>query len=291
MRKSLYRLLVSIFVMYPAFPALGGEVCVKDDLAREVCLPGVAGRVISLAPSLTEIVFALGAGANLVGRTARCDYPPEVSGKVNVGPYLKPDLERIISLNPDLVLTRTTSSRKEFVARLEGLGIPVFVSDCRSVGDVFSLTKRVGRLLGKDRRAAELVDELVQRRKALHSRLTGKRSPSVLLVIGTRPLVVSGGKSFIGAMIREVGGDNIAEKAFIPFPKYSAEEIAIKDPELIIVLDKECADGVGCEQEMMRFGDLSAVRNRKIFTVDANKMARPSLRIIDSLERLAEIIH
>jgi iron complex transport system substrate-binding protein len=256
-----------------------------------LCILKPIARTVSLAPNLTEIVFALGAGKRLVGRTTRCDYPPEASKVPAIGEYLKPDPERLISLNPDLVLTTKTGTRKEMVSRLEDLGLKVFVADSRNVNDVFSLIRRVGILLGTPDKARALVSELEQRRKALRQKLAKVKKPSVLFLVGTRPLVVAGGKSPIGAMIREVQGVNIAEDALIPHPRYSGEEVIRKDPDLIIMLGKEHMDRDASLADLKRLGELSALRKGRVYQVDGNVVARPSPRVIEGMERLATILH
>ena len=124
------------------------KVCVEDDLSRQVCVSAFPKRVISLAPSLTQMVFDLGAGHTLVGRTARCDQPPEALKIREIGAYMSPDLERIIALRPELVLSPETGMRKEVVDRLTELGIPTFVDNSNTLDDIVHTITGLGRSLG-----------------------------------------------------------------------------------------------------------------------------------------------
>lgn len=266
-------------------------VCVTDDLSRRVCVKRPVRRVVSFAPSLTEIVFALDAGTLLKGRTARCNRPPAALPVPVVGAYLNPDLERVIALQPDLVVTTQTGVRKEVVERLEALRIPIFVDDSGSIDAVLSLLRRIGVLLSRETEVAVVVQSLRERREAIRRRITGAEAPAVLFAVGVRPLVVASGKSFIGSLLREVEAVNIAEDAALAFPRFSMEEVIRKDPDVILMLDKECTARDRCREEWTRYSQLRAVRTGRVHALDADLMARPGSGIMDCLEELAAILH
>ena len=270
--------------------SLTPKVCVEDDLSRQVCVPAFPKRVISLAPSLTEIVFDLGAGHPLVGRTERCNEPPEALKIQDIGAYLNPDLERIIALRPDLVLSPEAGMRKEVVNRLTELGIPTFVDNSNSLDEIVHTVNRLGTILGRESDAKAVVQQFQQRRQAVRERVAHVSKPLILFAVGIRPLVLAGGRSFIGSLIREAGGVNVAEEAAVPYPKFSMEEVARRDPDIIVVLNKECRDDE-CFNEWQRHQALSAVRNNQVYELDADLIARPSPRIMDALEQLAAILH
>jgi iron complex transport system substrate-binding protein len=267
------------------------EVCVRDGLARNVCVPRPVKRVISFAPSLTETVFALNAGPLLVGRSRLCNRPREALKVQEIGAYLNPDIERVIALRPDLVLTTKTGARRELVQRLERLGVPVFVDNSRNLDDILELIERLGVLLSRERDAGILVKELRSRRRAIRERVEGLKKPTVFLAVGIRPLVAAGGKSFIGSLIREAAGTNIAETSPIPYPRFGMEEVIRKDPNMILFLTKECPDPEQCREEWRRFPVLKAVKGGQLYELDADLMARPSPGIIDALEKLVAIFH
>ncbi len=266
------------------------RVCVTDDLQRRVCVDHVPKRVVSFAPNLTEMVFALDAGDRLVGRTQRCNVPPEALKVPEIGAYLKPDFERVLASRPDLVLTNRSATRKEIVHRLDLMGIPVFVADTKTIDGIYSVLRRLGILLDRQKRSRDIVAELRRRRTAIQDRVSESNRPIVLFAVGIRPLVAAGGKSFIGSLIREVGGINIAEDAAKPFVRYSIEEVIKQNPDVILVLNKECA-GQGCIDLWREHDVLTAVRKGRVYPLDADLMARPSPRIMDELEELAGILH
>lgn len=280
----------AILFMLPVAAEPGSKVCVEDDLSRQVCVTAFPKRVISLAPSLTEIVFDLGAGNTLVGRTARCNEPPEALKIPDIGAYMNPDLERIIALRPDLVLSPERGIRKEVVDRLTDLGIPTFVDNSETLDDIVHSVKRLGTILGRETDAETAVEQFQKRRQAVRERVHNANRPLVLFAVGIRPLVLAGGRSFIGSMIREAGGINVAEEAAVPHPKFSMEEVARRDPDIIIVLNKECRDDE-CFNAWQRHQDLRAVQRHQVYQLDADLIARPSPRIIEALEQLAATLH
>jgi cobalamin transport system substrate-binding protein len=280
----------AILLMLPAAAEPAPKVCVEDDLSRQVCVPAFPKRVISLAPSLTEIVFDLEAGHTLVGRTARCNKPPEALKIQDIGAYMNPDLERIIALRPDLVLSPETGMRKEVVDRLTELGIPAFVDNSNTMDEIVHSINRLGKILGRESEANTVVQQFQQRRQAVRERADHVSKPLILFAVGIRPLVIAGGRSFIGSLIREAGGVNVAEEAAVPYPKFTMEEVARRDPDIIIVLNKECR-GDECFNEWQRHRALSAVRNSQIYQLDADLVARASARIMDALEQLTAIFH
>jgi iron complex transport system substrate-binding protein len=293
-RRSHHSVLVFVVVILSIGPSIshaGGVNCVQDDLKRTVCVGPSITRVVSFAPSLTEILFALGNGDLLVGRSNVCNYPAEANKVRIIGSYTRPDLERVIALKPDLVLTTKDAARKDFVAKLERLGIPVFVSATESIDQILDLLKRIGKLLGEEDKAMALVSDLYQRRSAIRGRLNDVHKPTVLLVVGLKPLFVAGGRSYVGSILREAKCINIAEDLSIDYPRFSMEELIRRDPDVILVLNKECSSQESCFRPWKRYPSMSAVKTGRIYKVDADLLARPGPRVIDGLEELADILH
>lgn len=267
------------------------RTCVTDFLLRRVCTAGPVERVVSLAPSLTECVFALGCGDRLVGRTTRCNNPPEAKNVPVVGAYMRPDLERLIAAAPDLVVTTKAGASKEVARRIKSFGAPVFVSDCESIDDVAGLIDKLGVLLDCRDRAGHVVKEMRRRRAAVRAECEGLSRPTVLFAVGIRPLVAAGGSSFVGALIRDAGGVNILEDVPGRYPKVNLEHVIRADPDVVITLDKECGTAKTCEEYWLAMPTLKAVRNGRLVFMDGDLMARPSPRIITALEELAEALH
>jgi len=266
------------------------EVCVNDFLSRQVCVSSAPKRVISLAPSLTETLFILKAGHLIIGRTTRCNAPREAQNIRDIGAYMNPDMERVMSLKPDLVLSPKTGVRKELVDRLTEVGIPVFVDDSNDLDEIVELVRKLGIILAMKSEAEKVIETIQQRRATMNERIADLDKPAVLFVIGMRPLIVAGGKSFLGALIREAGGANIAEEASVPYPRFSMEEVIRRDPEFIIVVNKECLSEE-CIQDWRKYQVLRAVRNSRIYGLEADLMSRPTPGIIEALEQLAAIFH
>lgn len=277
-------------LLWEVQPRAAYGLCVTDQLSREVCVPQPPRRVISLAPSLTEILFALNAGNLLVGRTERCNFPPQAEQVPIVGAYMNPDLERVMDMNPDLILAPQAGTKKEVLARFADLNFPVFVDDSRNLDDIRDLVMKLGRLLDREPEAKHLVEDFLRSRSKVQERIRTEKEPTVLFAVGLAPLVVAGGNSFLGSMIREAGGRNIAENERVPFPKFSIEEVLRKDPDIILVLDKECPQEK-CMALWKRHRHLKAVKQERIYVLQGDLMARPSPRIGEGLAQLARILH
>src|SRR5215469_4688178 len=164
---------------------------VADDLGRQISVAPDPHRLISLAPSVTEILFALGLGDRVVGVTTYCDYPPETATVEKVGDTQRPNLEKIIALKPDLVMISTASQLEEFVGNLERLGVPVYVNNPTDLGSLLDSIQRLGEVAGVPESAAALVAGLSSRINEVHSKVAGLRRPRVLLVVSTEPLITA----------------------------------------------------------------------------------------------------
>lgn len=288
-----------VLLMLHVFPGLSLEtvwcqsevpVCVKDSMGVHVCLHDTPKKIISLAPNLTELVFELGAGSRLVGRTARCNFPHEAKNVPDIGAYMKPDFEKLAAARPDLVLAPKTGIRPELIDRLRRLKIPVYVDDSLNIEDIRNVITNVAKLLGKENEAGQILDDMQSRRDRIDKLLKGKEKTTALFVVGVRPLVVAGSKSFLGSLIREAGGVNIAESVDVEYPKFSIEEVIRADPDVILILDKEC-HGEECFNQWKNHHYLKAVHKNRIYELDADLMSRPGVRTIEGLEKLSALLH
>lgn len=268
----------------------GPVKCVKDSLGETVCVRRPQPRVVSLAPSLTELIFALKAESKLVGRTTKCNIPEAAKKVTDVGAYMTPDFERLMAVRPDLILAPKTGIRPEIVQRLKSLKIPVYIDDSSNIEEIEQLVNNIGVMVGARNEADHVVNDIKIRRKKISKLTGGFEKPTVLFVIGIRPLVVAGGKSFLGALVREAGGSNIAETTVVEYPKFSIEEVIRRDPDIIFMLDKEC-QGDDCVKQWKDYGYLKAVRNNRVYVLDADLISRPGSRTIEALEKLAEFLH
>jgi iron complex transport system substrate-binding protein len=263
-----------------------------DQLGRQVNIPASPQRLVTMAASLTEIVFALGAGSRVVGVEQFSDYPRAARELPKVGSYISPDLERVVALRPDFCLAIKDGNPRHVVDRLQSLGIPVYVVDPHNVPGVIATIKEIGNLLGVDAKAGELAADLNRRYKRvkdLAAQVT--RHPRVFLQIGISPIVSAGSHTFLDKLITTAGGLNLAAGK-VPYPRFSQEQILALKPEVIIITSMD--RGGAFEQVKAgweRWETLPAARNHRIFLIDSDIVDRPSPRLLDGLEKLFGLIH
>jgi len=263
-----------------------------DDLGRRVYLAKPARRIVSLAPSATEILFAVGLDQEIVGVTSFCDYPPPAKAKPKVGSSI-PNLEAIIGLKPDLVLAvKSEVVRPDVLAKLEQLKVPVFVFAAKVVEDIFGHIATTGRLVGHEKQAREVVQNLRDRLNEIRRRTSTVVKVRVFYVVNTDPLITIGAGSFIHQMLDIAGGDNIAGRLPSPYPRISIEEVLRKDPQVIIFPIGESEGIPEIEQQRWRrWTSLSAVMSNRLRQVRGELVNRPGPRVIDGIEVLANAMH
>lgn len=265
-------------------PSPGANRTIVDELGRTVIVPTEPRRIVSLAPSLTEILFALGAGDRVAGVTSYCDYPPEARLKESVGDTLKPSVERIVALKADLVIVSTASQVEAFVQRLEELGIPVYVSNPRSLEGVLESIDKVGELIDAADNARQLTDRLRSRISSIESRASEQASRSVLVILGTEPLITAGAASFINDLVTRAGGRSISADVRGDYPQYSLETAVAKQPQVIFL-----QAGGNVLPERLR--ETPAAAAGRVYRLDDDLLLRPGPRVVDGLEQMAARIH
>ncbi|RMF92174.1 MAG: cobalamin-binding protein [Nitrospinota bacterium] len=291
MKVIIWRMLFfSLCLSLAAVAAAGGKVWI-DDLGREVVLPHTPRRIVSLAPSLTEMLFALGVGDRVVGVTLYDDYPPEARQKPKIGGMNNPNLEKILSLQPDLVLATAAGNTQASVLRLASLGIPVYTLWPRTIGDILQELRKLGEVLNVPLQAEELVRSLQDRLDRVRTAVADFSPPRVLYVVWHNPLITVGKGSYIHDMIRLAGGENIAADAPLDYPTYSLEEVLVKKPEIIVVAAHAGKEGVALRETWQRWRVIPAIAENRIFTVNADLFNRPGPRVVDGVEQLARIFH
>jgi iron complex transport system substrate-binding protein len=263
-----------------------------DEVGRRVELPGPPQRIVSVAPSVTEVLFALGLGEKVMGVSTYCNYPPEALQKEKVGGYITPSLEKIIALRPDLVVGTADGNLKSFVSKLAGLGIPVYITNPRSVPDVITSILHVGEVTFSQSTAKRVVDSMKGKMETVREKVQGRPWPRVLHVLAYDPLISSGKGTFVDDLIRIAGGINIAESAKGKHPRYSMEEVIAQDPEVIILSSMSSKDPMADQRQWWeRWKEVAAVRLGRICVIDSDLILRPSPRIVDGLEEMAKAIH
>ena len=261
-----------------------------DMVGRRVELPKPPRRIIPLAPSLTEILFALGAGDSVVGVIDYADYPPEAVQRVRVGGGLDPDLEVIIALRPDLVLIAADANRWETLIQLEQLQIPVFGVKPVGVEGVLVSILKVGEAVGRQPQAEGLIAHMRRRIAAVSKKVSVLARPRVLYVVWIDPLIVAGGETVIDDLIHLAGGANIVRTA--GFPRYSLEALVLDPPDVILLgLDRGGLHHGEALRRLPVWREVRPVREGAVRVIDASLTSRPGPRIVDGVELLARLFH
>jgi len=283
-----------LFVAFFFFPtgASSKTRVVTDQLGRKVMIPDNIRCIVSLAPSITEILFALDQGDCVKGVTRFSDFPVEATKLPRVGTYVHLDLEKIVALKPDLCIGIKDGNPREVVERLEALKIPVYVVDPRNLETVMDTILEIGGLLSADQRAKFLVQDMqsrIQRVKSVVAKASHR--PRVFFQIGIAPIVSVGTQTFIHRLIVLAGGENLTAGP-VPYPRFSKEQVLVLSPEVFIITSM--ARGEIFERvkaEWSKWPDLPAIKNGRIFLVNSDILDRPTPRLVDGLEILAGLIH
>jgi iron complex transport system substrate-binding protein len=265
---------------------------VTDELGRTIEVPQPVRRIVSLAPNLTETVYALDAGDRLVGDTNVDDFPSAAKTLPHVGAVLAPSLEQIVALHPDLVLATNDLNRRVTVEALARMGLAVYVTDPLSIEDVLNSTARIARLIGAGERGDSAVAGMRARLDALAQRLADVPPRRVLFVVWTAPLISVGRHTFLNDALVHAGAQSVVEIAD-GWPQISFEYVLKLQPEYLVFagsLSEANAPPIEELSKLPGWRDLGAVRNGKIAIV-SDAIDRPGPRMVDAIEELARLLH
>lgn len=262
---------------------------VIDSYHRVITIAQEPSRVVSLAPGITEIIFALGKGKTLVGRTDYCDYPEEAGGIESVGNIMNPSIEKIVELNPDIVIA-STHFQKTVLKKLEDLGVKVAVLYGEENFDgVYDTIRQVGKILNSNEKAAQVITAMQKKVTYITSAVEHGRKPKVFYIVfyGDGGFYTAGQGTFIGNMLTLAGGDNAAadSKGW----QYSIEKLVEKDPEFLI-----CSKFYHTKSVLERtpgLKDVQAVKEGRLLEIDHNLLDRQGPRLAEGLETLARLLH
>jgi len=280
----LVALLSLALVLTACSPSLGTFV---DDLGRLVAINGTPQRIVSLAPSNTEILFALGLGDKVVGVTMYCDYPPEALEKEKVGGYLGPDIEKIIALEPDLILA-TDFHRFELIPALEEQGFTVFAVAPQTLDDVLESIQTVGKITGKEEEALDLVNEMKSKIEEIEEQTKElDERPRVFYITYPDPLWTVGRNTWIDNLIWIAGGNNTFSQYFESGAMVEIEWVLFCNPEVII------ASALSYDWAMNEtsLNSTDARQNNRVYQCDDDLVQRPGPRLVKGLEWFAYFIH
>lgn len=278
------KVLLSILGLAITFSARA-EIVVRDDTGQTLRLAAPAQRIVSLAPHVTETLFAAGAGSRIVGAVDYSDYPEAAKQVQRVGGYTRPDLEVIVALKPDLVIGWESGNSPAHIARLKGLGIPVYLSQSARIDDVAASLERYGELAGTQSVAREAAATFRARLQALRAKYSGRPKVRTFYQIWRQPLMTVGGGQVISDVIRLCGGDNVFGELKLLAPTITAEAVIATDPEVIV------ASGMGESRpewldDWRRWTGVAAVKRDNLFFVPPDLIQRHTPRLVDGAERL-----
>lgn len=270
----------------------GFGACITDQLGRQVNVPDEAGRVVALAPSITEIVFALGRQDRLVGATQFSNYPPETATLPKVGSYVRLDLEKIAALKPDLCIAVKDGNPREIALKLDSMHIPVYAVDPRDLKTVMATISEIGNLLDAGENARILVQQMRSRIRKVQTLVSGTRySPHVFFQIGISPIVSVGTHTFTHELISLAGGVNLSEGS-VEYPRFSMEQVIALAPEVLIITSMARERNFDrIISQWNNWPNMPAVKHKRISVVDSDIFDRPTPRLVDGLELLLTLIH
>ncbi len=266
---------------------------VTDETGRHMAIPLNVQRVVTLAPNLTETIYALGLESKLAGDTTYCDIPPAAKEKPHVGAPQDPSLEAIVALHPDLVLATTSINRPETADALLKLGVPVYTSDPHTITGMLGSTTMIADLMGASEQGAKLVTDSQKHLDALHAALQDRPLAHVLFVVWEDPLISIGQNTFIADALRWAGAESIIE-ATQNWPPVSMEEVVRLQPEYIVLtpdhLEAETHERANDLRERPTWRELRAVKLGHV-VMASDEFTRPSPGLVEAIESLAHELH
>jgi iron complex transport system substrate-binding protein len=264
----------------------------RDALGRSVSLSGTPQRIVALAPSLAEILFYLGLGNSVVGVTRYSDYPPEAVSRPKIGSYVNLNVERIISLAPDLVIGTADGNQPDAVGLLEEAGIPVFIVNPRNVREVIGTVASLGRICGVPQKGSGSAWRLNRRVGRVRRKTEHSKRPLVFLQINPKPIMSVNRNTFHHDLLRLAGARNMTADEPANYPRISLEEVIRRKPQVILISSMQRGGRFAAlRREWMQWKSIPAVQFGRVHLIDSDRIDRPSPRMIDGLEDMARLIH
>jgi iron complex transport system substrate-binding protein len=273
----------------PSPQQTSSAVTIVDDAGAEVTLDEPAAKVVSLAPSQTEMVFAVGGGDKLVGVSDYCDYPAEAADIEKIGDFSSPNVEKIVALSPDAVIA-AAGVQEEVVSRLAELGVPVVTLEPTTLEGLFIDLENLGSLLGTTESAEALVADLKAQVADVEEKVEDAPTQTVFFEIYGKPLMTAGSGTLIEDLVARAGGDNIGSTAGDYYPEFSQEVLLEKDPQVYIAVKGSQSDP-GAIAERPGYEALQAVKNDRVYVIADNLVVRSGPRAVLGLREIAAFLH
>lgn len=252
--------------------------------------PQAPARIVSLAPSVTETLFALGAGARVVAVSDYCDYPPEATKLPRVGSFNAPNVEAVLAERPDVVIGLPSPGNHENVLTMRRLGVRVEIVDPERLADLPAATRTIAAAAGVANAGERLVATMAQEMDAVRAKVAGAPKPRVLMLVGQDPLIAVGPESFLGEMLVEAGAVNVAPPGEA-WPRLNVEVAIAADPEIIVDCSMGTEAGTATLEYWTRFPSIRAVKDRRVYPFRSFEALRPGPRLARALEELARLLH
>ncbi len=279
---------LSLFILACTFAAqASAAISVRDDAGDTVVLAQPAQRVVALAPHVTELLFAAGGGAHIVGAVQYSDYPPAASSIPRVGDNRQVDIERLLSLKPDLLVVWRHNASSRQMEQLRKLGIPLFYSEPRKLGDIPDAIMRLGQLMGTEQQAQRSAAELRGQLDSLVARYRNRPPVRVFYQVWGRPLYTLNEQHIVSDAIQVCGGENIFGKLTLTAPSIAPEAVLQENPEAIVSGDRRDQTVSGVEL-WKKYPSMLAVKRGNLFALNGDLMNRSGPRIIAGAAELCE---
>jgi len=273
----------------PAASVSAGPITVTDGTGVTVTMDQPATRIVSLAPANTEIAYAIGAGDKMVAGTSYDDYPEEAKSLPKTGDFANPNVEKIASFNPDLVLA-AGGIQDKLRSKLEQLGMKVYVVDPKTYDGVITDITNLGQLTGSTAQAQQVADTMQKAKDDVQAQVASASRPATFLEIYSKPLMTAGSETFIDDMITLAGGANLGATAGSGFPTFSTEVLFKNDPDVYIA-DSGSMGEPGDIARRSGFAELTAVKDGHVYVIEDSIIARPGPRLAEGLRELVKMIH
>jgi ABC-type Fe3+-hydroxamate transport system substrate-binding protein len=278
-----------LFVLLVVAVAAQASRVITDETGRTVTVPDHPHRVVCLVPSITDTVFALGSGDDVVAVSDYTTHPPAALKKPSIGGLVKPSIETILSFHPDLVLGTSIPGATETAAQLQNVGVPVYLVDPHGLSGILRSVSSVGEALNRVPQAAALNASLNQRIEAVRARSAGKPAPKVLVPVWYDPIITIGKNAFISQLVETAGAKSVTDDLLPDWPEISMETVVTRAPEALVLI-RGGKISIGMLQKQPGWRSLRAVRSGKVYYVDTG-IQEPSPVAIDALEELAREFH
>jgi cobalamin transport system substrate-binding protein len=264
---------------------------VTDDLHRDVTLHAPATRVVSLAPSITETLFAVGAGSQIAGVTTYCTFPPEAKTKPAVGGITNPSIETIVSLRPDLILLSMEGNVRDDFTKLQSLGVPLFVTNPRTLDGIHKSIQDIGTLTGRASEATAVVRTMKTMEDSVALLASSRPTSSVYLFVSLQPIIVVGGATFLNQLLQVAGAENLAAHAPSTYPTLSREAVVAHQPDVLLFMSDVLPDPGVLTSLYPEWRHLRAMQKGRVYSVDADIVSRPGPRAAEALRIIFQALH